>query len=324
MKTVEQKRQLLESYICSLDYSHEPESLYAPINYSLSLGGKRLRPLLLMMAYCMYGDRVEEILDVASGIEIFHNFTLLHDDVMDKAEIRRGKPSVRKKWNDNVAILSGDAMFALSYKYIVKCPVDKLPKLLDIVNNTFIGITEGQQYDMEFEMRDNVREDEYMEMIRLKTSILIAASLKIGALLGDATEDDMHNLYLFGEKIGAIFQLQDDLLDVFGDPNLFGKKIGGDILCEKKTYLYIKARLLANEQQQAELNRWSVYNGPDNHAKIAAVTSIFRTLKIKELCEQKIDTLFIEAIRYLDMVSVKESLKTELKEFVCSLINRQI
>lgn len=324
MESAERMRDLFESYLHELDYSHEPVGLYAPVSYSLSLGGKRLRPLLLMMAYNLYGSNLEETLDVAAGIELFHNFTLLHDDVMDKADIRRGKPSVHKKWNENVAILSGDAMFALSYRYITKCPVGKLPELLDIANSTFIGITEGQQYDMEFEKRDKVGEKEYLEMIRLKTSILIAASLRIGALLGGAPETDKRNLYLFGEKIGLAFQLQDDLLDVFGDPEVFGKKIGGDLLCDKKTYLYINARLLADEYQQTELDRWAAYNGPDGQAKISAVTSVFRALGIKELCERKIECLFLDSMKYLDMVAVEESAKKELREFVRGLINRQI
>ena len=243
MKTSQQIQECFESYLQSLDYSRKPDNLYAPVRYVLSLGGKRIRPTLLIMAYNMYADDIENVFSTAAGMEIFHNFTLLHDDLMDRADMRRGKPTVHKKWNDNTAVLSGDGMLVLAYRYLSLRPASDIKKVLDIANETFTGIMEGQQYDMEFETRDDVTEAEYLEMIRLKTSVLLAACVQMGAVIGGATDEDARRLYDFGEKIGLAFQLQDDLLDVYGDPLVFGKKIGGDILCNKKTYLYINKTL---------------------------------------------------------------------------------
>ena len=254
MKSAKQIQECFESYLQGLDYSRQPDELYAPIRYVLSLGGKRIRPTFLVMAYNMYAGDIERVFSTAAGMEIFHNFTLLHDDLMDRADMRRGKPTVHKKWNDNTAILSGDGMLVLAYRYLAMTDSDNLHKVLDLANETFTGIMEGQQYDMEFETRDDVTEDEYIEMIRLKTSVLLAACVRMGAMLGGAQEPDAKLLYEFGEKIGLAFQLQDDLLDVYGDPAVFGKKIGGDILCNKKTYLYINAYRLADAEQRKELD----------------------------------------------------------------------
>ena len=322
MKSAKQIQECFESYLQGLDYSRQPDELYAPIRYVLSLGGKRIRPTFLIMAYNMYANDIESVFSTAAGMEIFHNFTLLHDDLMDRADMRRGKATVHKKWNDNTAILSGDGMLVLAYRYLSEASATNLKNVLDLANETFTGIMEGQQYDMEFETRDDVREEEYIEMIRLKTSVLLAACVQMGAMLGGASDSDSALLYEFGEKIGLAFQLQDDLLDVYGDPAVFGKKIGGDILCNKKTYLYINAYLLADAAQKAELDRWAAYDGPDAEAKIAAVRAIYDAVGVKELSEKLIRSYFAEAMTKLDSVSLPEARKHALKEYASSLMNR--
>jgi len=322
MKTSQQIQESFERYLQALDYSREPDNLYAPVRYVLSLGGKRIRPTFLIMAYNMYADDVESVFNTAAGMEIFHNFTLLHDDLMDRADMRRGKATVHKKWNDNTAILSGDGMLVLAYRYLAETPSDRLKAVLDIANETFTGIMEGQQYDMEFETRGDVTEAEYIEMIRLKTSVLLAACVQMGAVLGGATQQDAALLYEFGEKVGLAFQLQDDLLDVYGDPAVFGKKIGGDILCNKKTYLYINAYLLADDRQRAELDRWAAYDGNDPDAKIAAVRAIYDAVGVRALSENLIRSYFAQALECLDSVTLPQSRKQALKEYASSLMNR--
>jgi geranylgeranyl diphosphate synthase type II len=236
--------------------------------------------------------------------------------------MRRGRPTVHKKWNENVAILSGDGMLVLAYRYLSMTSGPELKRILDLANETFTGIMEGQQYDMEFETRDDVTEQEYIEMIRLKTSVLLAACAQMGAVLGGASETDSRLLYEFGEKVGLAFQLQDDLLDVYGDPAVFGKKIGGDILCNKKTYLYINAYNLADDGMRSELDRWAAYDGDDPESKIAAVRSIYDAVKVRSLSEKLIASLFDEAILKLDAVSLPASRKSLLREYAGSLLNR--
>lgn len=322
MISANQIQQTFEEYLQNLDYSHNPDNLYAPIRYVLSLGGKRIRPTLLVLAYNMYAEDVKSVYDVAVGMEVFHNFTLLHDDVMDNAEMRRGSLTVHKKWNENTAILSGDGMFVLAYQYLAKCNPIYLKQVLDLANDTFIGITDGQQFDMDFETRSDVSESEYIEMIRLKTSILLAACLKMGALLGGASEQDASLLYSFGEKLGLAFQLQDDLLDVYGDAKVFGKRIGGDIVCNKKTYMYINTCLLASEEEKGVLAKWAQYEGDDVDAKIEAVKGVYDSVGIKGKAEAKIEELFNEAMSLLNKVSVSEDRKNVLREYALSLMNR--
>ncbi len=322
MKSAKQIQECFESYLQGLDYSRQPDELYAPIRYVLSLGGKRIRPTFLIMAYNMYANDIESVFSTAAGMEIFHNFTLLHDDLMDRADMRRGKATVHKKWNDNTAILSGDGMLVLAYRYLSETSAPNLKKVLDLANETFTGIMEGQQYDMEFETRDDVREEEYIEMIRLKTSVLLAACVQMGAMLGGASDSDSALLYEFGEKIGLAFQLQDDLLDVYGDPAVFGKKIGGDILCNKKTYLYINAYRLADGRQKSELDRWAVYEGNDPDSKIAGVRAIYDAVGVKALSEKLINSYFDEAMTKLDQVNLPADRKCLLREYAGSLLNR--
>ena len=322
MISANQIQQSFEEYLQNLDYSHNPDNLYAPIRYVLSLGGKRIRPTLLVMAYNMYADNVSDVYDVAVGMEVFHNFTLLHDDVMDNADMRRGSLTVHKKWNANTAILSGDGMLVLAYQYLTNCKPQYLKQILDIANATFMGITDGQQFDMDFETRSDVSEAEYIEMIRLKTSILLAACLKMGALLGGASQQDASLLYSFGEKLGLAFQLQDDLLDVYGDASVFGKRIGGDIVCNKKTYMYINTCLLASEEEKVVLSKWAAYDGDDMDAKIEAVRSVYDSVGIRAIAETKIEELFSEAMSLLNKVSVSEERKSILREYALGLMNR--
>lgn len=325
MNTIKHIQDSFENYLQGLDYSRTPDALYAPIRYVLSLGGKRIRPTLLIAAYEMFaGAEMENVYRAAAGMEIFHNFTLLHDDLMDNADVRRGKPTVHKRWDTNTAILSGDGMLVLAYRFLsgVKgCDVDKL---FDLANETFTGIMEGQQYDMEFETRDDVTEVEYIEMIRLKTSILLAACAQMGAMMGGASAEDAALMYEFGEKVGLAFQLQDDLLDVYGDQAVFGKKIGGDILCNKKTYLYINAYNLSNQTQRAELDRWALYDGDDPDSKIAGVRAIYDAVGVKRLSEKLIAKFFEEGLAKLDKVSLSESRKSVMCDYAKSLMNRNI
>ena len=239
-----------------MKFTRTPQGLYDPVSYTLSMGGKRIRPVLMLMSYNLYQEEVTRLYGPATGIEVYHNYTLLHDDLMDRADRRRGKETVHKVWNDNTAILSGDAMLVLAYQFMAQCPADYLKEVMDLFSLTALEICEGQQMDMDFELRKDVKEEEYLEMIRLKTAVLLATSLKIGARLGGSSLEDAERLYDFGMNLGVAFQLKDDLLDVYGDTAVFGKNIGGDILCNKKTYLLIKAFEHADEGQLGQLNAW--------------------------------------------------------------------
>ena len=318
--------QLLEKVNQALDnlvYDRQPQGLYEPIKYELSLGGKRLRPVLMLLYYNMYKEDVESIMMQALGLEIYHNFTLLHDDVMDRADVRRGKPCVHKVWDDNTAILSGDTMMVDSFIRMQQCDSTHLPAVMKVFSQTALEISEGQQYDMEFENRNDVKEEEYLEMIRLKTSVLLACAVKIGALLGGATSEDADALYAFGERIGLAFQLQDDYLDVYGDFSVFGKRIGGDILCNKKTYMLINAFERANKEQRKELESWISRTEYDPQEKIDAVTRLYNEIGIRELCDQKINEYFQLAEQSLQEVSLPKEKKSQLWNYALQLINRQ-
>jgi geranylgeranyl diphosphate synthase, type II len=322
MYTSEQFLDKINAHLSSLDYSHHPTGLYAPIEYALSLGGKRLRPMLMLMAYNLYRDDVDTILNQAAGLEIYHNFTLLHDDLMDKADLRRGKPVVHKVWNENAAILSGDTMMMLAYKYVAEGLKPKHRSVFDLFGRTAIEVCEGQQLDMEFEQREDVTVDEYIDMIRLKTSVLLACGLKMGALLADASAPDADALYKYGVNLGLAFQLKDDLLDVYGDTSVFGKKIGGDILCNKKTYMLIRAAELASPEQKAQLVEWIEAVNPDPEKKIEAVVSIYNKVGIREECERQIDSFSHLAEESLAAVSVPEESKAALRAMLDKLKKR--
>ena len=320
-------QQLLDkvnAYLKQMPYSRPPKGLYEPIAYELDLGGKRVRPVLMLMGYNLYREDVDTILPQAAGLETYHNHTLLHDDVMDHADMRRGKPTVHNVWNENTAILSGDAMLILAYRLMAQCPADKLPQVLGIFTETTMEICEGQQWDMEFEKRMDVKVDEYVEMIRLKTSVLLAAALKIGACLAGAPEEDARKLYDFGMKMGLAFQLQDDWLDVYGDPKVFGKNIGGEILCNKKTYMLITALQQADDAQRAELEGWLSATNCEPAEKIAAVTRLYNKVGVGERCMERVEAYYNEGLAVLDSVALPAERKQVLKEFACSLMNRKV
>lgn len=324
MYTWEELRDKVNLFIENLEFEREPHNLYAPIRYTLAQSGKRVRPVLFLMAYNLYKECVDEALYPAVAMETYHNYTLIHDDVMDRADIRRGKPTVCAKWGDVPAILSGDTMLVLAYEFIAHVPADKLPGMLALFTETAKLIGDGQQYDIEFETRDNVAEEEYLEMIRLKTSVLLAASLKLGGILAGANESDLENLYAYGEKMGLAFQLQDDLLDVYADPSLFGKKIGGDICCNKKTFLLITALNLASPEQFAEMKQWMEKKDFDEQEKISFFTAMYNELGVREVCEKRIEALFAMCDEYIERVSVDNDKKANLKAFANSLLNRKL
>ncbi|MEE4197697.1 MAG: polyprenyl synthetase family protein [Bacteroidales bacterium] len=300
----------------------EPQTLYDPINYTLESGGKRIRPALVLLACNLFTEDVQKAIRPALGLEVFHNFTLLHDDIMDHAEIRRGIPTVHKKWDENTAILSGDAMLIKAYDYFLEVDSPNFREILKVFNQTALEVCEGQQYDMEFEMRDQVAEKEYLRMIELKTSVLLAGALKIGALLGDAPAVDADLLYEYGRHLGLAFQLQDDLLDVYGDEKVFGKQIGGDIVSNKKTFLLVKAFELAGEDDLNLLEYWMQKEPAEREEKIIAVTRIYDQLNIQEITREKILSLTQNALNILDRVEVDHSKKIELKNLAGKLINR--
>jgi len=324
MYSWEQIREKVNEFIANLEIEREPKELYRPITYTLSQSGKRVRPVLCLMAYNMYKEDVESALYQAVAMETYHNYTLIHDDVMDRADIRRGKPTVAAKWGDNAAILSGDTMLVLAYELMTKSPDEKLRPMLELFTATAKEIGEGQQYDMEFETRENVTEQEYIEMIRLKTSVLMAACMKMGGIMAGADEDDQKNLYAYGETMGLAFQLQDDLLDVYGDTSVFGKKIGGDIVCNKKTFLLIKALELASPTLRSELKEWMSKEQFDEKEKIARFTAIYNELGVRTLCEAKINELFAKCDEYIDKIALPAERKSNLKSFVDSLLNRNL
>ena len=307
----------------NLVYDRQPASLYDPIKYVLSIGGKRVRPVLTMLAYNLYKDDPLSIMSQALGLETYHNFTLLHDDLMDHADMRRGHETVHKKWDANRAILSGDTMLLQAFERVEDCDPAKLPAVFKVFIQTTLEIGEGQQLDVEFEQRNDVTEDEYIEMIRLKTSVLLACACKVGAIMADAPAEDIENMYKFGEKLGLAFQLQDDLLDVYGDPAVFGKNIGGDITSNKKTYMLINAFNRATPAQRDELTKWVEAKEFDRNEKVAAVTNLYNEIGIRKLCEQKIEQYYQESLVYLAKVSVSDERKAEIKAYAAEMMKRQ-
>lgn len=323
MKTADEILKMVNEFLDHLSYDRKPESLYEPIKYVLSMGGKRIRPTLMLLAYNLYKENPEDILMNACALETYHNYTLLHDDLMDNADMRRGHLTVHKKWNDNTAILSGDSMLVLAFQRMMQCDEKHLKDILDLFTVTALEIGEGQQYDMEFETRNDVKEEEYIEMIRLKTSVLLACALKIGAILADASAEDAENLYKFGEQIGLAFQLQDDYLDVYGDSKVFGKEIGGDITSNKKTYMLINAFNKANAAQREELTRWVSARDFDRNEKVDAVTRLYNEIGIDQLAQDKIAYYFAQSKKFLDAVNVPEVKKEELRKYAQKMMKRQ-
>lgn len=314
--------QKINAALQSIAYPETPQGLYEPIAYVLSMGGKRLRPTLLLLAYSLYRDDVERAMPAAIGIETYHNHTLLHDDLMDRADMRRGFPTVHRKWNDNTAVLSGDTMLIMAFRHIMDCRCERETEVLDLFARTAQEICEGQQYDVNFETREDVTEEEYIEMIRLKTSVLLACAVKMGALIADAPIADADTLYRFAEKIGLAFQLQDDYLDVYGNPAVFGKNIGGDILCGKKTYLLINALRRADADTKTALLALLANHDMPAAEKISAVTEIYDKLEIPTLTLCAIDRFYAEARSELQQLSLPAARRDILWNYAQSLLGR--
>ena len=323
MPTNEQILSIFEDHLAQLTAPPEPQRLYAPLIYSMSGGGKRLRPVLLLLACAAYNGDIRSALNAATAVEVFHNFTLLHDDIMDNAMMRRGKPSVHAKWGANVAILSGDAMLICAYRLLQRSPEPLLPRLLDIFNKMAAEVCEGQQYDMDFEQRRKVSVVEYMNMIELKTAVLLAGAVHIGALIGGAPDEDCRKLCRFATEIGMAFQLQDDLLDSFGTEAELGKRIGGDILEGKQTYLMVMAHSRADEPTR-EILRTTYKDGRlTDDEKIERVKGVFRSLGVDRMTEQQITVRFERALGILDTLSIPAERTEPLKEFARNLIGRK-
>ena len=313
---------MIEQALRQVSYPTQPVGLYEPIAYVLDGGGKRIRPMLTLLGYSLYRDDVERALPAALALETYHNHTLLHDDLMDHAEVRRGRPVVHKKWDENTAILSGDTMLIMAFRHLLAVDMPRPQALWDLFSKSAQEICEGQQYDVNFESRTDVKEEEYLEMIRLKTSVLLACSIKAGALVADAPAADADALYRFAERVGLAFQLQDDYLDVYGDPKVFGKKIGGDILCGKKTFLLIRALAKANPEQHQRLLSLLADQSMADEAKIQAVRQLYDDLHIADDCTAAINSCYAQAREALDQVALPEAQKAPLWEYAASLLGR--
>ena len=322
MHTFNEYLERVNNAIKAIPYPEQPSHLYEPITYTMDLGGKRLRPVLVLMACEAVGGDINRALTPAIGLEMFHNFTLLHDDVMDKADIRRGKPTVHVKWDDNTAILSGDAMLTMATQLIAQAPADVMPQVMDLYNRTAMEIYEGQQYDVDFETRNDVTVDEYIEMIRLKTSVLLGCACKMGALIGGADEATAQLFYKVGENLGLAFQLQDDMLDVWGDEATFGKAIGGDIMNNKKTFLLINAMQRASGDHKVELSLWLSTPNASRAVKVPAVTAIYDALNLRSLSLDAINRYNDEALNALNKIALSDEARSEFANFITRLVKR--
>ncbi|HQF29357.1 MAG TPA: polyprenyl synthetase family protein [Bacteroidia bacterium] len=315
-------QELVLDGIQQLSFPNEPAALYDPLRYILSLGGKRMRPVLTLMGCDAFGGDVNAALPAALGVEVFHNFTLMHDDIMDNAPLRRSKPTVHTKWNSNIAILSGDAMFVESCRLVMQSPDAAVRQVMDVFTKTALEVCEGQQYDMDFESMSQVSIDQYIDMIRLKTAVLLGGSLKMGAIIAGANESDANHLYDFGVNLGVAFQLQDDILDVFGDADKFGKQVGGDILSNKKTFLLLTALNTAQGSTKDSLLQW-IKSSDQPQEKVIAVTEIYNSLNVRDVAEKKMNELYDVALSHLDSIPVDDANKQPLKDLAASLMVRQ-
>jgi len=323
MKKLEDLQELISEAVEKLDFPGHPAALYEPITYILSLGGKRMRPALLLMACDLFGGDVDAAVPPALAIEVFHNFTLMHDDIMDNAPLRRGRTTVHEKWNQNVGILSGDVMLIEGYKLMMQVEDRLLRPIMNIFNETAVSVCEGQQIDMEFEQRNDAGIDEYLNMIRLKTAVVLGGALKIGALIGGAGQTDADLLSSFGVHLGVAFQLQDDILDVYGDPEKFGKQVGGDIIANKKTYLLLKALELADDRQRLALNEQLGLKQFDNSTKVGAVTALYNALDVRQHAEETMQAHAEKAFAALDAINLPEAHKQYLRDFADGLLVRE-
>lgn len=323
MHTTDQLQQILNTAIQNLRFPDQPKQLYDPITYIINLGGKRIRPLLVLMGTELFGKDAHDAIHAAMAIEVFHNFTLVHDDIMDNAPLRRGKPTVHEKWSTNTAILSGDVMMVEANKNLAKVNPIFLKDVLDTFNATAQGVCEGQQLDMEFESRDDVSIEEYINMIRLKTAVLLGGALKLGAIIAGASEKDADLIYQFGENIGIAFQLQDDILDVYADPEKFGKQVGGDIIANKKTFLLLKAFELADGKIKESLDTWTGYKDFDVREKVATVKSVYDTLDIQNIARQSMNNYLEKALSLFEQINVNDERKYNLFTLTNQLMARE-
>lgn len=323
MKTFEDLRHLVEDEFNNLELPKQPNNLYAPIKYALTQGGKRMRPVLTLMACNIFSDNIEPAIKPALGLEIFHNFTLLHDDIMDCSDLRRGHPTVHSKWNNNIAILAGDAMAFVAMQYVAAAPQNVAQQVSEIFNRTALEVCEGQQFDMDFETSNNVHEKDYINMIRLKTAVLPAACLKIGALIGGANEEQAQHLYNLGINVGLAFQLQDDYLDVFSTPDVLGKPIGGDIVENKKTFLLIKTLGKLDVIQRNDLLKYLADKTVERYEKVSYVTDIYTRMKVADDCRKKIEKYFAAAYNELSAIDVDNSRLEMLRAFMDKIANRK-
>ena len=311
-------------YLESKKWINEPKNLYEPIDYIIKLGGKRIRPVLTLIAADIFSGGYQKAMPAALAVEVFHNFTLIHDDIMDDAPLRRGKETVHEKWNVNTGILSGDAMLILAYQYFENYEPIVFQKLAKLFSKTALEVCDGQQLDVDFETRNDVTINEYINMIRLKTSVLVAAALKMGAIVSETTEENANLIYDFGLNLGLAFQLQDDYLDTFGDPETFGKQVGGDIIENKKTYLYLKSLEVANEVDRSKLQFFYNQKLKDNSIKIAEITRIFEVNDIPDLIKEQIKNYTDKAFRTLSAMNISEENQQGLKNFGLWLMNRSV
>lgn len=323
MRTIPEYQQIIADSIAEFKSGNGNLSLYDPVNYIMSLGGKRMRPALLLMANDLFGGKLEDAINPALAVEVFHNFTLLHDDIMDHAPMRRGQPTVHEKWGVNEAILSGDVMMVQAVQLMTQCPDRVLRDVLDVFHITAVQVCEGQQMDMDFETRDDVSIDEYLKMIELKTSVLLAGAMKIGALIGGASRDDAEEIYQFGRNLGLSFQIMDDILDVYGDQEKFGKQVGGDIIENKKTYLMLNAMELAEGSNKAALDSWIRTDQFDGVEKVKAVTGIYDQLEVKAHTEEVMNDYYNKAIANLTAISLSEENKAPLYALAQQLLQRE-
>lgn len=321
MQKLAEYQSILEDRISKISFPEQPKNLYEPLSYFMTLGGKRTRPVLSMLGCKLFGVPGLKAVNAAMAVELFHNFTLIHDDIMDAAPLRRGKETVHQKWNENVGILSGDALFVVAYQHLAKHDTDVLPRLLEIFSKTALEVCEGQQMDMDFETREDVSIEEYLEMIRLKTSVLLGAALEMGATVAKADDRNAELIYDFGMYVGLAFQIKDDILDLYADPEKFGKQVGGDVMANKKTYLQIKAYELASPSQKEELK--ALESEKDLDKKVAEVKAIFNSIGVKELAESKMQEYYTQAKKAMELIKVEEDQKQDLLGLAKYLMGRE-
>lgn len=322
MTTVTSYQEVLETEISKINLPEHPKNLYDPLRYFLTLGGKRTRPTLTLLGCQLFGVPGIKAINAAIAVELFHNFTLIHDDIMDKAPLRRGKPTVHEKWDTNIGILSGDVLFVEAYKYLAKHDTDVLPKLIEVFSKTAVEVCEGQQMDMDFETRDDISIEAYIEMIRLKTSVLLGAALKMGGIVAEAPKKELDLLYEFGVNIGIAFQLQDDYLDLFADPEKFGKQVGGDIISNKKTFLLLKAEQLAKGEDEKEYQ--SILNDNNSASKVERAQILFKKLEVDTLAKKKMEDYYQKAKECISHIQLPEEQKEPLLSLAHYLMHRDV